>query len=492
MKTAKAITKIFISIVFIFSFVLLAIIWCWGDGHKLVTDIYLPAGQWNDEVFYYKQISSMIKYGIPQGYFGYNEMTAEHLTFGAWGIALLIPYYLLGKLVGWNLIMPIICNLVMMTISLGLFLYWVRPTIKQMLMWLVLIAAMPIVTRYIISGMVESVFFSAMILIVGIQQRLEDKYSSGLVILLYLLIGFLTLARPYMIIFAIIPFVFLGRNNKRLAAFFTFGYCIITMILYYFVNIWLCSPYIGPIINMDFIEVLHKQGFLSMIWYLVTKFASGWKHLGVHICNAFKWGGYGEIYVLFMILLVFIVVSYICKKQYEILFAMLVLVSIICAVILFYAENAGSRHILIFLIYAVMMLILKTDFRIMGPLSVAVWISCLLIPKEDYIYQLPYNDKVLMQQNERIEQELSDILVLENKVGWENTVDWVYNEDYSICYFIPDGFGINICLENAMTENIMAKYVLVRKELEIQKQFEGKYMVQWESKDYVLYCREMR
>ena len=38
-----------------------------------IGDIYLPASDWNDELFYYKQVESMLEYGYPQGYFGFNE-----------------------------------------------------------------------------------------------------------------------------------------------------------------------------------------------------------------------------------------------------------------------------------------------------------------------------------------------------------------------------------------------------------------------------------
>lgn len=42
-----------------------------------VTDIYLPASSWSDEVVYSKQLSAVVQYGAPQGYFGFNESHAE-------------------------------------------------------------------------------------------------------------------------------------------------------------------------------------------------------------------------------------------------------------------------------------------------------------------------------------------------------------------------------------------------------------------------------
>ena len=42
-----------------------------------VTQIYLPASSWSDEVVYSKQLSAVVQYGAPQGYFGFNESHAD-------------------------------------------------------------------------------------------------------------------------------------------------------------------------------------------------------------------------------------------------------------------------------------------------------------------------------------------------------------------------------------------------------------------------------
>lgn len=492
MKRINKFLKTILSLIFVFSFVLLAQVWCWKDGHNSITDIYLPAGQWNDEVFYYKQIASMIKYGIPRGYFGYNEMTAPYLTFGAWSFVLLIPYYLLGLILGWNLHMPIVCNLIMITLALALFFYWVHPNVKQMIMWLVLIAAMPMITRYIISGMVESVFFSATILLVGMQKRLQDQYSRLLLILLYLVIGFLTLARPYMIIFLVIPFYILYRRNKRLAIFFTIGYAAVNMLSYGFISTYFCAPYTSSIINIDFIDVFFKDGLLSMMQYLVLRLSDGVMQLGMYMHSALNYGGIGEVYILFSILFIFMIISCIHKrgKVHILLFSVLALGGIVLAIVLFYSVNAGSRHLLMFLIYGIMVLILEEHIKVLIPLSIVLWGVCTLVPKDACIYEIPYNtDKILVEKNNKMELELEKKLKLDNEERWNNTIDWIYDEDYGICYFIPDGFGINICFENQMVDENQAKYILVKNGTETQKKCKNKYIEQWEGDNYTLYYR---
>ena len=61
---------------------------CAIDG-KTLFDVYLPASPWNDELFYYKLTEGVLEYGVPQGYFGFNESHGRYLSFAAWSPVLL-------------------------------------------------------------------------------------------------------------------------------------------------------------------------------------------------------------------------------------------------------------------------------------------------------------------------------------------------------------------------------------------------------------------
>lgn len=223
MQRIKKGIKVSVTVIFILSFVLVAMAYCWGDAHKLITDIYLPAGEWNDEVFYYKQIAAMVKYGIPQGYFGYSEMPPKYGTFGAWSVVLLVPYLLWGKLFGWNVLSPVLANLTMITGAMGVLYYCIRPNVKQMLIWISLIAFLPVVTRYILSGMVETVFFSSVLLFIGMEKRLEKEYNGKIVFLFYTVVAFCSLGRPYYMLFIFIPFFYWYKKHKKSAIGVTGG-----------------------------------------------------------------------------------------------------------------------------------------------------------------------------------------------------------------------------------------------------------------------------
>ena len=93
---------------------------CAWDG-KTLFDVYLPASPWNDERFYYKLTEGVLSHGVPQGYFGFNESHGRLLSFAAWSPILLLFWVIYGLLFGWNLLAPMIANLLMMSLALVAF-----------------------------------------------------------------------------------------------------------------------------------------------------------------------------------------------------------------------------------------------------------------------------------------------------------------------------------------------------------------------------------
>lgn len=68
---------------------------CAADG-RTIGDISLPASEWNDELIYFKQVQGMVKFGYPQGYFGFNESRSLLFSFAAWSPLLVWPWLLWG------------------------------------------------------------------------------------------------------------------------------------------------------------------------------------------------------------------------------------------------------------------------------------------------------------------------------------------------------------------------------------------------------------
>ena len=74
---------------------LMCLIFCLIKGHSL-KDVFLPSSEWNDELFYFKQVEGTVGYLYPRGYFGFNESHADLLSFAAWSPVLVTPWILWG------------------------------------------------------------------------------------------------------------------------------------------------------------------------------------------------------------------------------------------------------------------------------------------------------------------------------------------------------------------------------------------------------------
>ena len=108
-----------------------AILFCFRDG-KLISDIYIPLGGWSDEITYYKQIEGILAYGMPRGYFGYNQSRALYGSLGVWGLLPLIPYVIFGFFFGWNYCSPIYANILFSMLAFLVIYIFLRPDKKNL------------------------------------------------------------------------------------------------------------------------------------------------------------------------------------------------------------------------------------------------------------------------------------------------------------------------------------------------------------------------
>ena len=146
---------------------------------RSIGQVYLPSSEWNDELFYFKQVEGIVNYGFPMGYFGFNESHALQLSFAAWSPVLVFPWVLWGLVFGWNLLSPVICNIVLMTVTMFVFVWLVKPTWKQLGILTVLFGLYSLFVRYMLSGMPEVICFSMLILFYGLAMSYLQKESKG-------------------------------------------------------------------------------------------------------------------------------------------------------------------------------------------------------------------------------------------------------------------------------------------------------------------------
>ncbi len=91
------------------------------DHRTPLNKVWLPTTMNNDEVLYNRQVVSVITHGGPQGYFGYQEGTADIGRYGTWGPLLIWAYALPGFLFGSSVNVVLWCNLLFITLGIAAF-----------------------------------------------------------------------------------------------------------------------------------------------------------------------------------------------------------------------------------------------------------------------------------------------------------------------------------------------------------------------------------
>ena len=184
--------------------VVCCVVYCAARGES-IGRVYLPASGMNDELFYFKQTESILRYGYPQGYFGFNESHALKLSFAAWSPFLALPWVVWGTLFGWNLLSPVYCHIFLMALALFLFVLLAKPGWKQTGILALLYALYTPFSWYMLSGMPEINCISILIVFYGLAAAWFRKERKALLAAMFVLAGLLTLMRPYLLLFLVLP-----------------------------------------------------------------------------------------------------------------------------------------------------------------------------------------------------------------------------------------------------------------------------------------------
>lgn len=96
-----------------------------------LNEVWLPTTMNNDEALYNRQVVSVLTHGGPQGYFGYQESTADIGRYGTWGPLLIWAYALPGLLFGASVNVVLWCNLLLIAVGIAVFARCARLNYRQ-------------------------------------------------------------------------------------------------------------------------------------------------------------------------------------------------------------------------------------------------------------------------------------------------------------------------------------------------------------------------
>ncbi|MBQ2802374.1 MAG: hypothetical protein IJF07_00555 [Lachnospiraceae bacterium] len=457
------------------------LLYCAMQGRS-ISEVYLPGSEWNDELFYFKQVESIVKYGYPQGYFGFNESHALKLSFAAWSPVLVFPWVIWGLLFGWNLMTPIVCNIVILTVTFFCFVWLVKPTWKQLGIFTLLFFLYTPFVRYMLSGMPEVICFGMLMLFYSIVISYLRKETTAKLVWLFVLSALMMLMRPYMLLFLALPMVFWVKRSKWKGFIGSVVVLAVVGGIYGAIKHYLGAEYFAPLFFTDWITAFFERGLFGGIRYFFGKLY--WNgldfisHVRRGIQAGLASGAFFSGYLVMMGILLYqsLVDFRTWRKKKEdkentnrlIVEAHLGIsfVGMLFALLLMYKLTEGSKHLLTFMAAGILVIsIMKTRFFKKAVLMGAVFAyfySYMAI--DPYDYQVPFVEEGRMVQveswGEIFDREL--MLKTENVPNYDNAIIWTFSDTtpdglenlkWQFLYELPVGFGISCCMSDYVIEN---------------------------------------
>lgn len=244
---------------------------CCAVQGRTLGEVYLPESEWNDELFYFKQVEGIISHGYPRGYFGFNESHALKLSFAAWSPVLVFPWIIWGLLFGWNLMSPIACNIFLMSLASFLFVWLVRPKWKQLGILTLLFCLYTPFVRYMLSVMPEVICFSMLIIFYSLAVNYLNRERGYKLALLFLLSALMTLMRPYMLLFMLLPAYFWTVKSRWKGAAGSLAVFGVTLGSYALIKHYLGAEYFAPLFFTDWVSAFFEEGFFGGVRFTLSK-----------------------------------------------------------------------------------------------------------------------------------------------------------------------------------------------------------------------------
>ncbi len=470
------------------------LVYCAAQGTGLGA-VYLPASEWNDELFYYKQVEGIVNYGYPRGFFGFNESRALQLSFAAWSPVLVFPWVIWGLLFGWNLMSPVLCNIFLMMLCCFLFVWLVKPSWKQLGILGFLFCLYTPFVRYMLSAMPEVICFSLLIFFYSLALNYLRRERGYKLVILFVTAGLMTLMRPYMLLFLLLPCGFWIRRSKWKGAVGSLAVLAGVLGAYACIKHFLGAEYFAPLFFTDWVSAFWEQGVVEGIRFTLGRLYYMGKSFFGHTLQGYRTGlASGAFFAGFLVCMAVLV--YQClrdvrlwrkqlpeplakveerkgrmSKQWQsfpgkeegggqavrsaweedarkrrsllVIEAHLAFsfVAMFFALLLMYKLTEGSKHLLTFMAAAIFIIsLMETRFYkkvVLTGITFAYFYSYMAV--DPYDYQVPFVQEERRTELEGWREKLSEQLVLnldESAPQYENVVIWVL-------YDTVDGKSVN-------------------------------------------------
>ncbi len=485
---------------------LLCVLYCRACGGRL-SDVYLPASWWNDELFYYKQVEGIVHEGCPQGYFGYNESCARAGTFGLWNPLLFLPWAIWGFF-SWNLNTPVLCNLICVMAGMAVFAWLAAPDCRKAAAAAVMVSVFTPFTRFILSGVGEAFFLQFTLIYAGLFCAYRREKKSGYLWGMLCLGTFLTIIRPYYFLLILLAgFCAAGKG----AGWKIKSVCgaALGLLGYWLLKYWFSAPYSFHSIGGGFLDVLRQKGAAAGMRAFIAQTGGAARDVFQLLKDAFRFGRQGGcLYGVFGLLAVsFLVMLWRehgkGREEDTRLAAGMVCVSalMMAAVVYMYNIHNGDRHLLTFILLGILFLGMysrgKAGAALKALLTAVMIFFFLARPGTAYDRMVPFGEEAIEAEINNLAEQLAGRMELSEGPSWNNTVIWLsydmvdgeaVSEQWQQLYALPAGFGINHCSQDYVLNNfdgIRSRYIAAIPGGDVEKRLEESRAVLLAGNDHI-------
>ena len=469
----------------------------WAVYKVPVTQIFLPTSSWSDEVIYSKQLAAAVRYGAPQGYFGFNESHAEVGTYAAWGPAVFFVYALPGLLLrGQNAFLW--CNLLFVAAGWTFFALAARLSWKRQAVFALALAAMNAPIRYVFSAMQEPLHYALVLAVLGcgiLARRDRNRAAWGV---LCALCAVATLVRPYEAVLWLYPLALAWRDRRRAAVCVaggavSLGGTLVLMSKFY-------APYFFTNVDMGALQEAAHGRLLEAAKDMARKLIGAMQTVFAAMASDFanRTGGY--YLLLFALLAVVIVCLAVDARRGRPIFwkgcAAVTAVIVFLALMLMYRPGEGSRHTLVLDVLLLASLLVEDARPTGGTALAAAALALLGVVNLADGYTMPHYSAEWDAEVQQVETVLTHYRA-DSDAPWDNTVAYAFGDPVhcGLLYGVPDGMGIQFDEAAYLTDpnhEIYSRYVMTAADTTTAARLDAEgWQVIYQSEKCMIYMRTM-
>ncbi len=422
--------------------------WEWLLYGMPAWQIYLPASSWSDEVLYSKQLASVVQYGAPQGYFGFNESHAQIGTFAAWGPMVFLLYAIPGLVLRGDLAF-LWCNLFFVLAGWLVLVGAARLRAWQQGLFALMLVCLGAPLRYIFSAMQEPLHYALALAITGTAVLVRRTGRKPAWAALCLLCAAATLVRPYNGEYWLYPLVLAWPHRRALlgclaGAAASLAGTLVLMSKFY-------APYFFTNVDTALLQMLAHLQVFSAVRYTADKLRTALTQVGQEIAGALRGEG-GGYYLVFLLLLAVTVVCLVWDRhRRRPVFwkgcAAATAAVIFLALMLMYRTAEASRHTLVLDILLLAALLLEDPLPAAGTAAGAVALSLagILALTANGGFGMPGYREPIARELAVLQTALEESQAqIESDDPWDHTLAYSFMDaaPVGLLYAAPDGMGL--------------------------------------------------